>query len=188
MFRTTVITLIALLSSVAAFATDTSDTTAVPASYIVQADSVVIAKQAVIAVDGEITHELDIINAVGALLSAEQYGRLAKDSRLKIQRDWSAGVAGTTLLRSVDLSKTAAVGDGPSTFMSTVVGASLLHRKGIIGTGVTVAVVDTGYFEIDDISKAPDGSRRARTSFPSKRSTATAMVVTSTSFADWTGS
>ena len=66
MFRTTIITLIALLSSVAASATDTSDTTAVPASYIVQADSVVIAKQAVIAVDGEITHELGIINAVGA--------------------------------------------------------------------------------------------------------------------------
>jgi len=107
------------LSSVAASATDTSDTTAVPASYIVQADSVVIAKQAVIAVDGEITHEFGIINAVGALLSAEQYGRLAKDGRLKIQRDRSAGVAAARLLRSVNLSRIAKVGDGPSTFMST---------------------------------------------------------------------
>ena len=157
MFRKTIITLIALLSSVAAFATDT---TAKPARYIVQADSVVIAKRAVIAVKGEITHELDIINAVGAMLSAEQYGRLAKDSRLKIQLDRAAGVAAARLLSSVNLSRAVKVGDGPSTFMSTVVGASNLHRKGIIGTGVTVAVVDTGYYEIDDISKAPDGSRR----------------------------
>ncbi len=160
MFRKTIITLIALLSSVAVLAADQSEPAVATASYIVQADSIAIAKDAVIAVDGKVTHELGIINAVGALLSAEQFGELSRNSRLKIQRDRSAGVAAATLLSSTNLAKSESVGAGPSTFMSTVVGASELHLKGIIGTGVTVAVVDTGYYETDDVSKGPDGSRR----------------------------
>ena len=113
----------ALLCSVATSAADRPKPAVVTTSYIVQADSILIAKNAVMAVDGEITHELGIINAVGALLSAEQVGELSRNSRLRIQRDRSAGVAAATLLSSTNLAKSASTGAGPSTFMSTIVGA-----------------------------------------------------------------
>ncbi|MGI9234454.1 MAG: hypothetical protein ACR2RD_12535, partial [Woeseiaceae bacterium] len=93
MFHKALITLIALLATAAVFAAEKPEQTAAITSYIVQAETYLVAKEAVISVGGKITHELGIINAVGASLSVVQAGELSKDSRLKIQRDRSAGVA-----------------------------------------------------------------------------------------------
>jgi hypothetical protein len=73
--------------------TTASNTTAMSTSYIVQAESLDVAKDAVEAIGGEITHELGIIHAVGAILSAEQLAQLAKNADLKIQKDRSAAVS-----------------------------------------------------------------------------------------------
>ncbi len=160
MLRTALITFIAILASATVCAAEQPEPTVATASYIVQADSYLVAKKAVIGVGGAVSHELRIINAVGATLSVVQLVELSKDSRLKIQKDRSAGVAAATLLSSTNLSRTTNAGDGPSSYLSTIVGAADIHRKGITGKGVTVAVVDTGYYETEDISKDPDGSRR----------------------------
>ncbi|MGI9204015.1 MAG: hypothetical protein ACR2Q3_08390, partial [Woeseiaceae bacterium] len=140
------------------------------ASYIVQAPSLEIAIDAVHAVGGEVTHELGIINSVGATLSSEQLGVLSKDSRLKIQKDRRAGVADASLSVSPGITPASPVyenslryivpGTGPRTFYPTLVNANEIQHKGILGSGVTVAVVDTGYYDTDDISKGPDGNRR----------------------------
>ncbi|MGB5492074.1 MAG: hypothetical protein WBM76_14710, partial [Woeseiaceae bacterium] len=139
MLRTTLITVLAILASAAVFAAEPSQPTTETASYIVQADHYAVAKSAVVGVGGSITHELRIINAGGASLSVTQAGELSKDSRLKIQKDRSAGVANATLLSSFDASNDndAKAGKGPTTYMSYLVGASDLHRKGIIGQGIT---------------------------------------------------
>ncbi len=96
MERRALVTLIGIFSIVAAFGVfrhvspssesplEISNITTMSASYIVQADSLDIARQAVEAIGAEITHELGIINAVGAKLSSDQLAELNKDSRLRI--------------------------------------------------------------------------------------------------------
>lgn len=93
------------------------------ARYLIQAESLEIAKQAVEAIGGDVTHELGIINAVGATLSSEQLSHLNKDTRLHIEADRKAGVASSPIY-------------------PTLSGAADLHGLGITGHGVTVAVVE----------------------------------------------
>jgi serine protease AprX len=123
---------------------EVSSTTMESASYIVQAESLEIAKRAVETIGAEITHELGIINAVGATLSSAQLTELSKDSRLRIQADRDAGVAGPA----------------PSTMYPTLSAAADLHNQGIDGLGVTVAVIDSGFWEKGEISKDPYGNLR----------------------------
>lgn len=131
-------------------------------SYIVQADSLEAAVSAVTKVGGEITHRLGIINAVGAELSAVQYGKLATDKRVRVQKDRQAGVSAVSLQPvTMTLRRSAPVkGSGPSTFYPSLVGASMMHQKGATGEGVTVAVVDTGYFDTRYLERKSDGNVR----------------------------
>lgn len=101
-------------------------------SWIVQATDLASAARAVRSVGGTITHELEIINAVGARLTAAQVETL-EGSRgiLRICPNRAVKVAGPGG-RSFD------------TFFPTLVGADRLHQEGVVGTGVTIALVDTG--------------------------------------------
>jgi serine protease AprX len=123
---------------------ENSSTSITSARYIVQADSLEIARQAVEALGADITHELGIINAVGVTLSPEQFGELSKDSRLRIEEDRKAGVSSSA----------------PSTFYPMLSGAADLHDQGITGHGVTVAVVDSGFWETDEVSEDTSGHQR----------------------------
>jgi len=48
----------------------------------------------------------------------------------------------------------------PDTSYASLVNASALHSQGITGAGVTVAVVDTGYWSHPALNNTPTGSNR----------------------------
>ena len=104
-------------------------------SYLVQAADLATARTAVEAVGGAVTHELAIINSVGAQLTANQQAMLATREEISL------------VVENSNL----AVSGGPSqpdTFFPSLIGAAQLHQAGITGDGVTVAVVDTGIWHV----------------------------------------
>ena len=103
-------------------------------SVIIQAASVDEATAAVEAVGGNVTHELGIINAVAAPLSADQRSQLA-------------GAANVTRVFADSKTLQVAGTPQPDTYYPTLVEANQLHDEGITGQGVTVAVLDTGVWE-----------------------------------------
>jgi serine protease AprX len=102
------------------------------ASYIVQGPSFVVAAGAVRAVGGRITHELPIINAVAATLTARQHDTLRSDHRLTLTDNGSAKVAGSS--------------GTVQPYVVEQTQANLLHASGITGKGVTIAFLDTGWW------------------------------------------
>ena len=101
-------------------------------SLIVQATDLAGAARAVRSVGGTVTHELGIINAVGARLTAAQVEALRRSPA--VRRIYPNSVVRTA----------GGGGQGIDTFYPRLVGADRLHMEGIVGTGVSVAVVDTG--------------------------------------------
>jgi serine protease AprX len=99
----------------------------VPASYIIQAASLDAARAAVRAAGGTITHELGIIDAVGAQLTPAQSDKLRANRALTLSKDASVKVAGVS----------------PSYAVRQTM-ANALHAMGITGQGVGIAFVDTG--------------------------------------------
>ena len=144
-------------------------------SYIVQASSFETARAAVVEAGGEITHELRIIRGVGALLSQEERDEIAANPVLGIQNNRSAGIADDDDDDDDDddesdddadeeaddeaddeaghdaghdnAAASSPVGYGPKTFYPGLTNARALHKLGIRGKGVTIAVVDTGIYE-----------------------------------------
>ena len=135
------IVLIALV--VLVFSPDWKDngtaTETVSASYIVQAASLEQALGAVQKVGGEITHELRIINAVGARLSSAQRIALDADPQIRTYVNSEAQVASYVWADPI-LSSEPYV----EKQYGKVVGSPDVHSKGIDGRGVTVAIIDTG--------------------------------------------
>ena len=121
-------------------------------TYIVQGHELTTLKAAVATVGGEITHELGIINAVAVKLSAAQLRALkGRDEIRRIYAD-----------AAVEISGKGGNGDGggkggniDSTYVPTMTGAADLHAEGTDGTGVTVAVIDTGAWSDYGITKNP---------------------------------
>ncbi|MGB5174791.1 MAG: S8 family peptidase, partial [Thermoanaerobaculia bacterium] len=119
-------------------------------AVIVQGPTVSTARDLVLAGGGSVTHELPIIRAVAARLTATQQERLvALAPELKIYGDRTVSITG----------KPPKDGDNTSTDELTgmpfneIVGADQLHAAGIDGTGVTVAVVDTGHYSQRGLNK-----------------------------------
>src|SRR5256714_853478 len=99
--------------------------------YIVQAESVEVARSAVVRVGGVVTGELSIIRAVGAALDDRELEALQASDvpRLRIYED----------------AQVSASSNGPpETNYPSEVAASNLHLGGVTGRGVTVAVLDSG--------------------------------------------
>ena len=67
------------------------------AAVIVQGADLASVAAAVRAVGGEITHELGIIDAVGARLTPSQIAQLESDETLTVQADGTVGVSDTTV-------------------------------------------------------------------------------------------
>ncbi|HLJ39476.1 MAG TPA: S8 family peptidase [Steroidobacteraceae bacterium] len=98
--------------------------------YIVQAASDSAAAQAVLRVGGEITRNLAVIRAVGARLDDRQVAALrgGGGAGLELYSDRTVKASGTL----------------PETYYPSEVDARNLHLGGTTGSGVTVAVVDSG--------------------------------------------
>ena len=115
-------------------------------SYIVQARDMETAAALVRAAGGEITHELDIIHGVGALLNdVQRASLLASGENIRIHADRALETAGKP---------------GPVTHYPQLVGADLLHAAGITGQGITVAVLDTGSYTYSALIKTREGDWR----------------------------
>ena len=117
------------------------------AVYIVQAETVEAAIALVEDAGGIVTDELDIITAVGALLTPRQVEtieRLGADREVHVHRD-----------RNVNVS-----GQFPESQFPTLIGAADLHAAGIDGRGVTIAVVDTGLWRDSGTQYALDQEHR----------------------------
>ena len=98
LFRTTLITTAVLTALAASGGVNTTPkapgNSVVSISYIVQAQSSEVAERAVRAVGGRVTHELKIVDAVGATLTPAQFGALHSNARLQLSVDRKATLAG----------------------------------------------------------------------------------------------
>ena len=117
---------------------------------IVQARDLATAAGAVRRVGGEITHELGIIDAVGARLSTAQRESLRRTAGLTLHEDREARSAG-----------------GPwSSITVPLVGADRLHQEGYYGNPVTIAVLDTGaWYSYPNLDKDISGAARIRVQY-----------------------
>jgi len=116
------------------------------ASFIVQAANTELAVQIVEAHGGEITSRLDIIHAVAANLSANEAAQLRLDKNIvaitpngevKASDDNKPGK------QKEDETK-GQTSETPSADFGNVVGADVVWEEGVTGSGVAVAILDTG--------------------------------------------
>lgn len=130
-------------------------------SYIVQGASVDDVIHRVQQTGGAITHELGIIRGVAAELTTAQ-------RRALMQAGPGLRITGN---RTTELAKKPVndPGDNPATmvetFYPTHLGADLLHAEGIDGSGVTIAVIDSGIFSDNGLTKNGSGQSRVLASY-----------------------
>ena len=123
-----------------------------PMTFIVQAKSMACAAATVREIGGEVTRELEIIEAVATTLTPEQVRRVARrcaECRLFLDRSTHLMGWGST----------------PDAAFPTLVGATLLHQEGITGRGVTVAVLDSGFLDIPAYEENTAGWRRIKAQY-----------------------
>ncbi len=129
----------------------------VPAGYIVQTSSAELAAEAVAEIGGELTHRLEIIDAVGARLSSEQATRLRIRPGVRIYDnrtaetatvDWRKRLKDARLKLAEDVRlrwrEERREHNGLDTEYPAFIDADKLHTSGISGQGVTIAFLDTG--------------------------------------------
>ena len=117
-------------------------------TYIIQGRDLATVAAAVRTAGGAITHELGLIRAVGARLTDAQRHTLRS----------APGIARIYENRTVTnaAKPTNPVDDGTppdETGHTTLVDADRLHAEGITGAGVTLAVLDTGFFNQKSLSQ-----------------------------------
>ncbi len=117
-------------------------------SYIVQGSDVEGVARLVEGVGGTVTSRLEVINAVGASLTAQAVSQLRMEQ----------GISAITPNLPVKLADEG--GDGPrspATDYPDVVGADVVWEQGVTGEGVTVAVLDTGLAKHRGLIRNIDG-------------------------------
>lgn len=134
----------------AALSADTGSR-ALPSSYIVQAASTGEAASAVARVGGKVTSDLSVIRAVAAALDDVQLAALrsAHVRRLRIYAD-------------ALVTASSASGVLPETYYPSEVAAQPLQLGGITGSGVTVAVVDSGLWSQHGPDQSAPGQTASR--------------------------
>jgi serine protease AprX len=119
--------------------------------YIVQATTSALAVQLVEKHGGTVTSRLEIIHAVGALLSAQGVTEIRLEKGIvSVTPNGSIKSSENDTLGDKDKDKTKGI---PSTDYPNVVGADLVWQNSVIGSGVTVAVLDTGLGNILGLDK-----------------------------------
>ncbi|MGB5548899.1 MAG: S8 family peptidase, partial [Thermoanaerobaculia bacterium] len=128
-----------------------------PSAMIVQGQDVEMVRRLVVKVGGTVTHELGIIHAVGGQLTPTQRTALVElDPDLRIFED-------STVETSAKGGNGKGKGKGPyktQSSLTSLIDADLLHQEGITGSGVTIAVLDTGMWGDDPIAQDSQGRDR----------------------------
>lgn len=117
-------------------------TTTQSSSYIIQGKSIDVVVELVEKYEGTVTSRLEIINGVAANLTPSAVAHLLAEPMI-------TAVTPNMIVKTVDKGEQYAAemakgGDVPATDYPDVVGADLAWSEGVIGKGITVAVVDTG--------------------------------------------
>jgi serine protease AprX len=156
-------------------------------SYIVQARSAAVAAEAVAQAGGMVARELQIIDAVQAILPPAAIGRLEHDRRVLLHGDTAVRGAGTSQAlqdpqaaaplaqadSSLLLYPAAATGVHELRELSTptqdqpcqnkqVSGPTAQHNE-LLGWGVTVAVIDSGFMRFQNAARWEDYDAASRT-------------------------
>lgn len=132
-------------ASPAATLAQAAETAPLRSSYIVQSTSAVAAQRVVEQAGGKVTATLNIINAVGAELDSAQVTWLRNQSDdIRVYDDGTLEVSGEV----------------KDTHYQTLVGADVLHKQGVTGEGVTIAVLDTGLWKAPSIEFGANGAPR----------------------------
>ena len=155
-----VLTILAILSL--AFGMSPTSAPSPGSSYIVQGGSLEAAKSAVIAVDGEITHELGVIRAVAADLTPKQLDAIELDRGVRrVYGNAGIEAAGKPPKDrgGSDEEDSGMAGSGYTEFPA-LVDADQLHDQGIDGWGVTIAIVDSGIYSGPGITQDRYGVER----------------------------
>jgi serine protease AprX len=120
-----------------------------PRAYIVQARSAAEAGRAVTQAGGQVRTELSVIRAVSALLDERELAALRR--------------AAVPLLQVYDDAQVQASSQGlPETYYPSEIGAQQLQVGGTLGTGVTVAVVDSGLWSQHGPDQSAPGQLASR--------------------------
>ncbi len=145
-----------VIFTLAAAPVSQASSTSAQVSYIVQGtstDQVIVLAQKY---QGVVTSRLDIINGAGILLSPQAADLLRTEK----------GIRAVTLNAAVKVADQEDEGGNgkisPATDYPDVVGADVTWQGGVIGKGVTVAVVDTGLGLHKGITRGIDGKLKNR--------------------------
>jgi serine protease AprX len=118
--------------------------------YIVEAGTTELAVRAVLAEGGQVTRELPIINGVSALLSPGQAALLRAKEDTKVFAEMP--------LRTQSSASTPLPATTPDIYQRAMIGVNDLAAQGINGTGVTVAVLDSGILQKKTLSYLTEDS------------------------------
>ena len=134
----------------------------VRSSRIIQGASLEEVRHAVEGAGGEITHELRIINAVAAELTSGQVEALRRaDGIRRIYGNDTIKTAGKPSKdggsSGGDTSPTPSATD---TYYATLVNADPVHQMGIDGSGIGIAVLDTGLWKHNGVKYDNSGNVR----------------------------
>ena len=129
-------------------------------SFIVQATSTDLAAQLTEKYGGTVTSRLEIINAVGALLSDQAVARLRREKGiLAVTPNGRVEASDDDDDECEDDDDDECEDEIPTAEYRDVVGADVVWSQGVIGSGVTVAVLDTGLDkDLDALREKVNGS------------------------------
>ena len=132
-------------------------------SFIVQGSSLADAKALVVGQGGEITHELGVIRAVAADLTPAQVAQLRDADG--IRRVYDNGTIETAAKPNKDSGGDPGTDPGTTesatdTFYTTLINGDAVHKMGIDGTGIGIAVLDTGLWKTQGIKYDAAGNVR----------------------------
>ncbi len=134
-----------------------ASSTNIQVSYIVQGESTDQVIELVQKYQGVVTSRLDIINGAGVLLSPAAAGMLRSEKGIK-----AVTLNAAVHMTDDDQDEGGTGKKSPATDYPDVVGADVTWQHGVIGKGVTVAVVDTGLGTHRGITRGVNGKKNDR--------------------------
>ena len=135
-------------------------------SYIVQGANVADIRSLVVETGGAVTHELGVIRAVAADLTADQVAELRRNDQ--VRRVYDNGVVETAGKPSrdrddetdSDSDDSGTTESATDTYYTTLVNGDAVHQMGIDGSGIGIAVLDTGLWKHAGIKNDAAGDLR----------------------------